>query len=153
MIPREGLACQEDYHLCTKASRIKNLAIDGYKSPWEGDALERDRRREARSGTNTGFGVFPGAGAGFNFAGSGPGCATRLTRARIEGDFMGFILSREERHCPRCGSHSVRRSRRRGAMERMVCALLGVSPFRCDECDHRYFRFGRVRRTEEHRPA
>src|ERR1700688_2578599 len=73
-----------------------------------------------------------GEDAGVNLLDSGPGCATRLKRAQIEGDIMGFMFLGEKKHCPQCGSRSVHRSRRRGAVERMVCALLGISPLRCD---------------------
>ncbi len=52
---------------------------------------------------------------------------------------MGLLNSSEQKSCPRCSSHSVRKSRRRGIVERVACALLQILPYRCQECDHRYF--------------
>jgi hypothetical protein len=66
---------------------------------------------------------------------------------------MGLIQFSEQKICPRCHGKSVHRSHRRGAVERVVCALLLISPFRCDDCDHRYFRFRPVRETQAHRHA
>ena len=42
--------------------------------------------------------------------------------------------------CPLCGSAEVRRSRRRGPVERFFLRFLGRSPYRCDECDARFYR-------------
>ena len=40
--------------------------------------------------------------------------------------------------CPRCGSTNVRRSRRRGLLERVLLRLLGLRPYRCEDCDERF---------------
>lgn len=40
--------------------------------------------------------------------------------------------------CPECQSKQVRRSRRRGALER-IFSLLGYLPYRCRDCKHRFF--------------
>jgi transposase-like protein len=66
---------------------------------------------------------------------------------------MGFIRFGDENTCPRCGSNLVRRSRRRGMFERIMCALGLISPFRCEDCDYRYFRFRSSQAHQAHRPA
>ena len=44
--------------------------------------------------------------------------------------------------CPKCNSEHVRRSRRRGALERIV-SLFGLGTRRCHECNVRFFTIGR----------
>jgi predicted Zn-ribbon and HTH transcriptional regulator len=44
-------------------------------------------------------------------------------------------------NCPRCQSHRIHRSRRRGIFESRLLALLFIRPFRCLACDHRFFRW------------
>lgn len=39
--------------------------------------------------------------------------------------------------CPKCGSKSIRTSRVRGFAERIL-SVLGVCPFRCRNCSHRF---------------
>jgi hypothetical protein len=41
------------------------------------------------------------------------------------------------RQCPYCGSHLVRRSRRRSVWERLLSATY-IYPFRCEDCNYRY---------------
>jgi transposase-like protein len=41
--------------------------------------------------------------------------------------------------CPRCQGENTRRSARRG-IERAV-SVLGLFPFRCEDCDARFLRF------------
>jgi hypothetical protein len=41
--------------------------------------------------------------------------------------------------CPHCQSKAIRRSRRRGMFESSVLSLIPVRPFRCKECDHRFY--------------
>ncbi len=48
---------------------------------------------------------------------------------------------RKSPNCPACGGSSIHRSRRRGLREHILHKLLFISPFRCRECDSRYFRF------------
>jgi hypothetical protein len=50
-----------------------------------------------------------------------------------------------ERHCPDCGKSAVRRSRRR-TLKDYVAALVGLRPYRCHECNHRYHDRSRARR-------
>ena len=45
-----------------------------------------------------------------------------------------------KRYCPHCGSAEVFRSHRRGAMERYLLRAIGVRPFRCVNCDARFYR-------------
>jgi hypothetical protein len=40
--------------------------------------------------------------------------------------------------CPRCGSKQVRRSHRRGMIERFISKVLPIAPYRCAGCDHRF---------------
>ena len=44
-------------------------------------------------------------------------------------------------NCPNCESASIRRSRRNGPVEYVLHTLLFISPYRCRDCDTRYFRF------------
>lgn len=41
--------------------------------------------------------------------------------------------------CPKCGSTHIRRSQRRGFVERWLSLLLGYFPFRCDTCERRFY--------------
>ena len=45
-----------------------------------------------------------------------------------------------KRPCPHCGSSEVFRSHRRGAVERYLLRAIGVRPFRCVNCDARFYR-------------
>jgi hypothetical protein len=45
-----------------------------------------------------------------------------------------------KRHCPHCGSAEVFRSHRHGAMERYLLPAIRVRPFRCVNCDARFYR-------------
>ena len=42
--------------------------------------------------------------------------------------------------CPNCQGPSCFRSRRRGALEFFFHYVLFTSPYRCEDCDTRYFR-------------
>ena len=50
--------------------------------------------------------------------------------------------------CPYCGSAEVFRSHRRGAMEKFLLRPIGVRPFRCVNCDARFYRLSRSERPE-----
>jgi uncharacterized protein YlaI len=41
--------------------------------------------------------------------------------------------------CPYCRSKAVRRSMRRGMLESAILRLIPVRPFRCKDCDHRFY--------------
>ena len=51
--------------------------------------------------------------------------------------------------CSRCGSNSVRRSKRRGVIEKALSIV--VRPYRCRDCDHRFFPLFQTSRS--HDPA
>lgn len=48
------------------------------------------------------------------------------------------------RNCPHCASAKISRSHRRGAIERHFLRLIGVRPFRCLDCDIRFYAFARL---------
>ena len=48
-----------------------------------------------------------------------------------------------KRPCPCCGSPEVFRSHRRGTVERYLLRSIGVRPFRCVNCDARFYRLKR----------
>ena len=51
------------------------------------------------------------------------------------------ILTREESaHCPSCGSCELRRTHRIGVLEKILSEVFGLRPYRCKECDDRFFR-------------
>jgi hypothetical protein len=43
--------------------------------------------------------------------------------------------------CPNCASHTYHRTRRKGLLERILHSVFFISPYRCNTCDERYFRF------------
>ena len=45
------------------------------------------------------------------------------------------------RRCPRCHTYTAVRSRRRGAFENIVLRFVLMRPFRCRECNHRFYAF------------
>jgi len=56
-------------------------------------------------------------------------------------------------YCPNCQSANVRRSRTRKLEERIQHVLLFKSPYRCMDCDQRFFRnrlFFRLKHTRHH---
>jgi hypothetical protein len=55
-----------------------------------------------------------------------------------------LVFARKMNQCPRCASSRVRRSYRRGFLERVVYPLLFVWPYRCDNCDLRFLGFQRA---------
>jgi predicted Zn-ribbon and HTH transcriptional regulator len=42
--------------------------------------------------------------------------------------------------CPLCHSKRIHRSKRKGIMEQVILAMIFIKPFRCERCDHRFFR-------------
>lgn len=44
-------------------------------------------------------------------------------------------------HCPNCESEAIRRSERRGFVERVFLRLALVWPYCCDHCDLRFWGF------------
>jgi hypothetical protein len=45
----------------------------------------------------------------------------------------------KQRLCPKCQSTATQRSKRRGALELTLMGLLPVRPFRCRDCDWRFY--------------
>jgi hypothetical protein len=43
--------------------------------------------------------------------------------------------------CPNCDSARVHLSRRKGLLEKGILAMIFIRPFRCEECDGRFFRW------------
>jgi hypothetical protein len=41
--------------------------------------------------------------------------------------------------CPHCHSKTIRRSKRRGLFELSLLSVIPVRPFRCDDCDRRFY--------------
>jgi len=41
--------------------------------------------------------------------------------------------------CPYCQSKAIRRSMRRGMIESVILRLILLRPFRCKDCDHRFY--------------
>jgi DNA-directed RNA polymerase subunit RPC12/RpoP len=44
-----------------------------------------------------------------------------------------------ERVCPQCGSRRVRYSHKVGLLERFLLPLFSLRPYRCEDCDSRFF--------------
>jgi hypothetical protein len=42
--------------------------------------------------------------------------------------------------CPRCEGRALRRSRRRGWVERLLHDMFQVEPYHCHNCRHRFLR-------------
>jgi hypothetical protein len=43
--------------------------------------------------------------------------------------------------CPHCNSKNIHRSKRRGIFESYVLSLVPIRPFRCEDCDCRFYAF------------
>ncbi len=56
---------------------------------------------------------------------------------------MHLTFARKISECPVCESSSVRRSRRKGFVERIWFRLAFVWPYRCKSCDSRFWGFHR----------
>ena len=41
--------------------------------------------------------------------------------------------------CPRCGSGAVDRAGRTGTLERLYLSFASQRPYRCRECEHRFY--------------
>ncbi len=63
---------------------------------------------------------------------------------------MKLILERNRpAYCPHCGSDSLHRSRRKHVLESFLHHVLFMSPYRCNECAERHFRF-RIAKQVQH---
>src|SRR5712692_9380338 len=66
---------------------------------------------------------------------------------------MDFFHWHVTRRCPDCRSLDVRRSERKGLMERIVLRLLVFRPFRCQRCSRRYYGFSFSKKIAGRPPA
>jgi hypothetical protein len=57
---------------------------------------------------------------------------------------MRLIFAKRVRECPVCASGSVRRSKRKGIVERIWFRFAFVWPYRCKDCDSRFWSFHRA---------
>jgi hypothetical protein len=48
-----------------------------------------------------------------------------------------------KRACPHCRSLETSRSRRHGGIERYLLRVIGILPYRCLDCDARFYAFSR----------
>jgi DNA-directed RNA polymerase subunit RPC12/RpoP len=53
--------------------------------------------------------------------------------------------------CPNCGSQQYYKSRRKGLWEHVLHTVFFISPYRCAQCDERYFRSRHPEHTIENR--
>jgi hypothetical protein len=73
----------------------------------------------------------------------------------VEGKLMWKIrrfrigMAGQSTNCPSCSSSKVRRSRRKGVFEKGFLKIFAVYPYRCEECDERYYRIGPRREPPE----
>jgi hypothetical protein len=56
---------------------------------------------------------------------------------------MRLLLAKKMKECPQCDSSRVRRSYRRGFLERFLYRILFLWPYRCDARDVRFLGFRR----------
>jgi hypothetical protein len=49
----------------------------------------------------------------------------------------------EKRQCPHCRSVEAFRSHRKGPLEKYLLGAIGVRPYRCMNCDARFYAFSR----------
>ena len=57
---------------------------------------------------------------------------------------MELRFSKAPHVCPDCASDAIRRSVRHGLIERVFMRLAMVWPYRCDDCDSRFWGFHRT---------
>lgn len=56
-----------------------------------------------------------------------------------------FGLAQNVSRCPSCDGSSIYRSRRYGAFEMILGRILLLYPYRCQQCDARFYIFGQRR--------
>ena len=56
-----------------------------------------------------------------------------------------FTLNK--RLCPSCGSRDVSRSHQHGLLERRILPVFRVRPYRCVECDNRFYARTRLQKN------
>src|SRR5271167_5139906 len=62
---------------------------------------------------------------------------------------MHLTFAKRICECPVCESSSVRRSMRKGFVERVWFRFAFVWPYRCDDCDSRFWGFRRFYQTSD----
>ena len=66
---------------------------------------------------------------------------------------MSILRVVRRMECPECGSGMMHRSRRKGVVEKVLCGVLPIHPYRCNDCDYRFFRLRLANSAEKRRPA
>jgi hypothetical protein len=56
-----------------------------------------------------------------------------------------FGATKTVSHCPSCQNPSIYRSRRHGMFESILGGILLLYPYRCQQCDARFYIFGQRR--------
>jgi hypothetical protein len=67
---------------------------------------------------------------------------SRTPATSVDDDYGQRVWVRSRvkpRPCPRCNSTATQRSHRQGIFERILLSLLPVRPFRCRDCDWRFY--------------
>jgi len=62
---------------------------------------------------------------------------------------MHLTFAKKVCECPVCESVSVRRSTRKGFVERIWLRFAFVWPYRCDDCDSRFWGFRRYYQSSD----
>jgi hypothetical protein len=55
---------------------------------------------------------------------------------------FGLRMMGHSTHCPNCSGTRAHWSRRKGMFEKTLLRVLAVRPYRCEDCDERYFGVG-----------
>jgi len=63
------------------------------------------------------------------------------SKVRVVTKEIQMLAHRNNGHCRSCGSKSVSRSKRRGIVERVLFRLLPIRPYRCNDCDSRFYGY------------
>jgi hypothetical protein len=53
------------------------------------------------------------------------------------------------RSCPNCAGSDLRRSHRRNVLERYILRMIGLHPYRCTDCDERFYARSRGRGSNQ----
>lgn len=62
-----------------------------------------------------------------------------------------IVTGEDAAHCPSCSGSKLRRTHRIGMLEKTLSKILALHPYRCNECDDRFFRI-RTYREPPDRP-
>ena len=68
--------------------------------------------------------------------------ASRSSAMSVDDDFGQRVWVRshvKQRLCPNCHSAATQRSHRQGPLEIILLSLLPIRPFRCRDCDRRFY--------------